>query len=150
VDQTLRVHSGERLRERHRDGDDLARTEPAAGREQPGQAATCRQVEHQHQRVAVAVHRAQPDDVRVVDSGQHRGLATQPVAGGQVGAGPQPLERDRKPGGALAGQPDLTAGPVAEQLDGVEAGQVHLGHDSEPAKDGSVRRPGCPQVRASP
>ena len=128
--------------------DHLARSEPAAGREQPGQAAARRQVEHQHQGVAVTVHRAEPHHVRVVDAGQHRGLATQPVAGGQVGAGPQPLERDGQPGGALPGQPDLTAGPVAEQLDGVVAGQVHLGHDSEPAKDGRVRRPGCPQAVA--
>jgi hypothetical protein len=123
VDQRPRVHGRQRTSQRHRDRDNLARTQPSAG-EQAGQAASSGVVEHQYQLVGSAHHGAQPNDVGMVDARKRSRLAAQPVARREIARRAQPLERHRLTAQRLPGQPHLAARAEAEQLDHVVAGHL--------------------------
>ena len=118
-----RVHRRQRARQRHRDRDDLARTQPAGG-EQAGQAATAAWSSTSTELVSGADNGAQPHDVGMVDAGQRGRLAAQPVPRREIARRAQPLERHRLTARRLAGQPHLTARAEPEQLDHVVAGHL--------------------------
>ena len=84
MDQPPRVHG----RQRTRQGTATVTTSPAltGGWRAAGEAAAAGVVEHQHEPSAVPTTRAQPDDVRMLDVGQRRRLAPQPVASGSRAA----------------------------------------------------------------
>ncbi len=116
VDQADLVRRRQSTRDRRQQAAELSGRAGALPPHQSGEAATVGVVEDQHRPTQRAEDPVQPQDVRMLEPGQQRSLAPQPVVLSRVTPGPQPFERHDLPGHRGPGAPHLAAGPETEQL----------------------------------
>ncbi len=138
VHDAARMDRPERLCQRRGEGDHLSGCQPLATAQDRCEAPARGMVQDQDHLVLLRHHPAQPDEMRMLDGGEHERLTPRPLKRRRIGPRQQSLERHRVAGRPLARQPHLATAPAPEQRNHVvpvHPGSIARRHPPSLAED---------------